>query len=136
MRTLILSLILLVADGAYMNLQAQVDSLQQDTSLAKQKDITDVIRGIFKKPPKVESEQKTSVAILPILGYNPSFGFNIGINIVAGKQFGFKSNTIYSVFNLSFSYSTRNVVPLRAKHNMFTAGNKWNLQGDWQISKM
>ena len=143
MRILILSCILIMTGGAYMKLQAQdvSDSLlakqgDSDSLLAEQKDISDVVRSIFKKPPKEEKEQHTSVAILPVLGYNPSFGFNIGVNVVAGKQFGLKSNTIYSVFNVSFSYSTKQVVPLRARHNMFTPGNKWNWQGDWQISRM
>ena len=136
MRILIISFILILIDGAYMKMQAQVDSLQKDSLLAQEKDITDVVRGIFKMKPKEAPEQKASVSILPLLGYNPSFGFNIGINIVAGKQFGLKSNTIYSVFNLSFSYSTKQVVPLRARHNMFTPGNRWNWQGDWQVSKM
>src|SRR6478735_3638522 len=133
MRLFILSGLLIIMQGAITSLHAQVDS---DSMLAKQVDFTDVVRGILKKPPKEEVEQKASVAILPILGYNPSFGFNVGINIVAGKQFGLKSNTIYSVFNLTFSYSTKQVVPLRARHNMFTPGNKWNWQGDWQLAKM
>jgi len=118
-----------------MESQAQDDSLQ---TLAedRQKDITDVIREIFKKEPKKKKEEATSIALLPVLGYNPSFGFNIGVNVMAGKQFGSKSNTIYSVFNLTFSYSTKQVVPLRARHNMFTPGNQWNWQGDWQLAKM
>ena len=119
-----------------MHLQAQEETQENDSLMEQQTDITDIARRILKKPPKQESAEKASVAILPILGYNPSFGFNVGINIVAGKQFGLRSNTIYSVFNLSFSYSTKQVVPLRARHNMFTPENKWNWQGDWQISKM
>src|SRR5687768_8419638 len=136
MRLLIFSCLLIITEGACMKMQAQQDTLQIDTTLAQQKDITDVLRSIFNKQPKEEPEQNTSVTLLPILGYNPSFGFNIGVNMMAGKQFGLKSNTIYSVFNISFSYSTKQVVPLRARHNMYTPGNKWNWQGDWQISKM
>jgi outer membrane protein assembly factor BamA len=136
MRFLIFPCLLLLFEGAYMKLQAQEDTLQIDTTLANQKDITDVLRSIFNKPLKQEAEHKASVTFLPILGYNPSFGFNIGVNMMAGKQFGLKSNTIYSVFNISFSYSTKQVIPLRARHNMYTPGNKWNWQGDWQISKM
>src|SRR5215218_6794488 len=136
MRLLILSFILITIEGAYTKLQAQEEAVPKDTLLAKQKDISDVFRSILKKKPKEETEPKASIALLPVLGYNPSFGFNIGVNVMAGKQFGLKSNTIYSVFNISFSYSTKQVVPLRARHNMFTPGNRWNWQGDWQISKM
>jgi len=136
MRLLILSFILITIEGAYTKLQAQEEAVPKDTLLAKQKDISDVFRSILKKKPKEETEPKASIALLPVLGYNPSFGFNIGVNVMAGKQFGLKSNTIYSVFNISFSYSTKQVIPLRARHNMFTPGNKWNWQGDWQVSKM
>ncbi|MGZ3853975.1 MAG: hypothetical protein ACXVBX_14355 [Flavisolibacter sp.] len=118
-----------------MKVQAQEDSAQK-LPVSQQKDFTDLVRGILKKEPKKPKEEGASIALLPVLGYNPSFGFNIGVNVMAGKQFGSKSNTIYSVFNLTFSYSTKQVVPLRARHNMFTPGNKWNWQGDWQLAKM
>jgi len=118
-----------------LKMQAQEDSAQI-LPVSQQKDFTDLVRGILKKEPKPPKEEGASIALLPVLGYNPSFGFNIGVNVMAGKQFGSKSNTIYSVFNLTFSYSTKQVVPLRARHNMFTPGNKWNWQGDWQLAKM
>ena len=118
-----------------MKLQAQEDSVRAQ-QLSQQKDISDVARDLFNKKPKQQKEEAASIALLPVLGYNPSFGFNIGINVMAGKQFGHRANTIYSVFNISFSYSTKQVAPLRARHNMFTAGNKWNWQGDWQLAKM
>ena len=113
------------------------DTLTRNYDLSKQKDINDVVRQIFKKgPAEKRPHNKPSTTLLPILGYNPSFGFNIGVNLMAGKQFGLPSNTIYSIFNLSASYSTKNILTFRARHNMFTPGNKWNWQGDWQLSKM
>ena len=136
MRCLIFCCLILLANGVCLRIQAQEDTLHTGDQMDKQTDITDVLRNIFNVKPKEKSENGASVAILPVLGYNPSFGFNIGVNFMAGKQFGTKSTTIYSVFNLSFSYSTKQVVPLRMRHNMFTPGNKWNWQGDWQISKM
>jgi hypothetical protein len=136
MRLLILSCMLILLSGSCTRLRAQADSLQTNTQLEQQRDIGDVAQSIFKTKPKEKKEGKASVALLPVLGYNPSFGFNIGVNLMAGKQFGLKSNTIYSVFNVSFSYSTKHVIPLRARHNMFTPGNTWNWQGDWQLSKM
>jgi len=125
-----------LGNGVCLRIQAQEDSLHTSDPTDKQTDITDVLRDIFNKKPKEMTENKASVAILPVLGYNPSFGFNIGVNLMAGKQFGTKSTTIYSVFNLTFSYSTKQIVPLRMRHNMFTPENKWNWQGDWQVAKM
>ena len=126
MRCLIFCCLILLGNGVCLRMQAQEDSLQTNDPLDKQTDITDVLRDIFNKKPKEMTENKASVAILPVLGYNPSFGFNIGVNLMAGKQFGTKSTTIYSVFNLTFSYSTKQIVPLRMRHNMFTPENKWN----------
>ena len=136
MRCLIFCCLILLGNGVCLRMQAQADSLHTSDPTDKQTDITDVLRDIFNKKPKEMTENKASVAILPVLGYNPSFGFNIGVNLMAGKQFGTKSTTIYSVFNLTFSYSTKQIVPLRMRHNMFTPENKWNWQGDWQIAKM
>lgn len=122
---------------AYTNANAQVDSSGPGYNLAKQKDVNGMLRKLFKKKTTAEpSPNALSVTMLPVLGYNPSFGFNIGINLMLGKQFGLKSNTIYSVFNASATYSTKGVATLRARHNMFTPGNKWNWQGDWQFSSM
>ena len=135
MRLLIFCLLVL-GSSVCMKMQAQADSVHVDEQLNNQTDVTDVLRDIFNKKPKEKSANQTSIALLPVLGYNPSFGFNIGVNLMAGKQFGLKSNTIYSVFNLTFSYSTKQIVPLRMRHNMFTPGNQWNWQGDWQLSKM
>ena len=133
-RLLVLFMWTLACTGA----EAQEDSLHAPDDLAKQTDVNGLLKKLFKKntPHAAPSDNKASVTLLPILGYNPSFGFNVGINLMIGKQFGSKSNTIYSVFNSSASYSTKRIGTLRARHNMFTPMNKWNLQGDWQFSSM
>lgn len=117
--------------------KAQEDSLRVAEDLASQTDVNGLLKKLFKKKSQqAPSDDKASVTLLPILGYNPSFGFNVGINLMIGKQFGKKENTIYSVFNSSASYSTKRIGTLRARHNMFTPMNKWNWQGDWQFSSM
>lgn len=116
--------------------RAQDDTLPPKKGIPAQKDVNDILRAILKKEPKPKPDHKAAITLLPMLGYNPSFGFNIGVNMMAGKQFGLKSNTIYSVFNVSASYSTKQIATLRARHNMFTPENKWNWQGDWQLSAM
>ena len=88
MRRLILCCAILFLATANMHLQAQEETQENDSLMEQQTDITDIARRILKKPPKQESAEKASVAILPILGYNPSFGFNVGINIVADNLFG------------------------------------------------
>jgi len=130
-------LIFFIGTLTFTSVQAQEDSLQHDNNAPRETDVNDLLRKLFKKKvTQQKTDNKASVTLLPILGYNPSFGFNVGINLMIGKQFGLKTNTIYSVFNSSASYSTKRIGTLRARHNMFTPMNKWNLQGDWQFSSM
>src|SRR5512143_4164925 len=107
--------------------------LKRDT--VRQIDVTDIIRKILKKgkppPPKPGSR---AIAILPSLGYNPSFGFIIGATITGGMQFGDPQTTSYSVFTLEGMYTSKGILSVQAKHNIFVANNKWNWQGQWQLA--
>ena len=97
-------------------------------------DVGDFARKIFNKKEDTTKPRK-STTILPSIGYNPSFGFVIGAKISAIKQFGKPENTNLSSFGLEAIYSTKGIVTAQFRHNMFTDANKWNLQGNWQISK-
>jgi Omp85 superfamily domain len=105
------------------------------TSLIPVQDVGDVIRTIFKKEKDSTKVKKPStVSILPSIGYNPSFGVIVGAKISAVKQYG-KENTDLSAFGLEAIYTSRGVITGQARHNVFTTGNKWNFQGNWQLSK-
>lgn len=107
-----------------------------DTGKVQTKDIGDVFRKILKK--KTDTSQLTKapgLSILPSLGYNPSFGFIIGAKASGGRQYGKPENTDYSIFGLEIFYATKGIITLQARHNMFTAANKWNWQGNWQLSR-
>ena len=115
-----------------LNAQNQIDSIP---SVQPETDLIDVMRKLFKATPDtVIRSSKPSISILPVVGYNPSFGGLIGFNSVMGKQYGEPSNTDYSVFNLLFSYSSSKVITLQSRHNVFRPGNIWNFQGNWQLS--
>lgn len=102
-----------------------------------EKDVADVLKRIFrKKTDSTKAVSKGSFAILPVLGYNPSFGFSIGAKVSGGRQFGNPSVTGYSIFSAEAFYSTKNILMLQVKHNVFVPGNKVNWQGHWQIAKM
>jgi outer membrane protein assembly factor BamA len=115
----------------------------QDTALVKQDsvkevDVTGILKKIFNKSGKPEPEvdpSKVHFAILPTLSYNPSFGFIFGGKFTGGKQLGDPANTDLSVFALEFFYGTKGILSAQAKHNIFTAENKWNWQGQWQLAK-
>jgi outer membrane protein assembly factor BamA len=105
------------------------------TSLIPVQDVGDIIRKIFnKEKDSTKVKKQSTVSILPSIGYNPSFGVILGAKISAVKQYG-KENTDLSAFGLEAIYTTRGVITAQARHNVFTTGNKWNVQGNWQLSK-
>jgi len=111
------------------------DSSQLPLPIDKQVDFSDVFNKIFHTIPKSEAESSSSVALLPVLGYNPSFGFVLGAKVNIGKQYGDPANTAYSIYSLNAFTSTKGIVTLQARHNVYQPGNKWNFQGNWQLSR-
>ena len=116
------------------NVYAQQD-VTKDTTTVPVVDAIDVLQHIFKIKEKPEDDQsQSSVSLLPVIGYNPSLGGVIGVNTVIGRQFGSPENTGYSVYTLGITYSTKGILTLQARHNIFRPQNRWNLQGNWQLS--
>ena len=101
----------------------------------QQVDFSDVFNKIFHTIPKSAEEQTSSFALLPVLGYNPSFGFVLGAKVNIGRQYGDPANTMYSIYSLTAFASTNGIVTLQARHNVFKPENKWNFQGNWQLSR-
>ena len=109
--------------------------LPKDTTAVEVVDVVDVLQHLFKIKEKPDSNQSpSSVSILPVIGYNPSLGGVIGVNTVIGRQFGDPQNTGYSVYTLGLTYSTKGILTIQARHNIFRPQNKWNIQGNWQLS--
>ncbi len=100
-------------------------------------DITDIIKRIFKKDTSSSSSKKppSTIAILPSIGYNPSIGFQLGANITGGKYLGNKDSTTLSIFSFQAFYTTKSVLTIQLRHNVFTENNLLNFQGNWQYSK-
>ena len=115
---------------------AQDDSSFHKNELVKPVDVGDVWRSIFNTKEKPGKSKKTDLAILPTVSYNPSFGLLLGGSIDAGRILGKSQKTIYSTFGVSASVTTKGNVSGTVRHNVFTPGNHWNLQGNWQITTM
>lgn len=99
-------------------------------------DIGDFARRILhKKVDSTKKQKKDKLAILPSFGYNPSLGFIIGAKVSGVKQMGDPANTRLSSFGLEAVLSSKGVITVQARHNIFKAANKWNFQGNWQFSK-
>jgi hypothetical protein len=112
----------------------------QDTTsksnLAPTEDLGDFARRILhKKLDSAKAAKKKKVAILPSVGYNPSLGALIGAKVSGLKQLGDSENTKLSSFGMEVLITSKGVITLQARHNIFRAANKWNIQGNWQISK-
>jgi hypothetical protein len=100
-------------------------------------DIGDVARRMLHK--KVDTSKVTKpekYAILPSIGFNPSLGALIGAKVAGVKQFGNKEDTKLSFFGLEGLITSKGVITVQTRHNIFREANKWNIQGNWQFSKM
>ena len=112
------------------------DSVFVENDTKNQVDAYDVLRSIFGIKEPIEAKpKKTSFSILPSFSYNPSFGFIIGADATGGRQFGDPANTEYSTISVFGSYSTKGMITISLRHNIFLPGNKWNLRGHWQFSR-
>ena len=99
-------------------------------------DLGDVIKQVLKK--KTDSTQpakKPGIPILPSFGYNPSLGFVIGAKSVMSFQLGTAEKTTASVIGVEALYTSKNIVTLQARHNIFLPENRLNFQGNWQLSR-
>ena len=110
--------------------------IPKDTTTPSVTDILDVGQRIFKIPEDTTASiSEPSMSLLPVIGYNPSFGGVLGVNIVMGRQKGDPANTGYSVYALGVTYGTKGILTFQARHNVFQPQNQWNFQGNWQFSK-
>ncbi|GAA4786973.1 hypothetical protein GCM10023231_13870 [Olivibacter ginsenosidimutans] len=127
---------------------APVDSLKADSlradSLKKQQlladnaayDVSDLIRNVFHPHRKPDSlRKKSGITPMPNIAYNPSIGAQIGVKAVAGRILGKDPNTLMSVAATSASITTKGIIYFYLSHNVYTPGNKWNLQGSLVAAK-
>jgi hypothetical protein len=127
-------LLLLLLTGCFSSF-VKAQNVDKDKGVPES-DLKDEFRKLFNKKTDTSIAPKPpGVAILPSVGYNPSMGFVIGAKLSAGKQLGSVDNTNFSIFGLEALISSKGIITVQARHNIFTIGNKWNLQGNWQLSK-
>lgn len=101
-----------------------------------QYDIADLVRDLFYPNRTVDPyKKKSGITLMPNVAYNPSIGAQIGIKAVAGKILGKDPSTYMSVAATSASITTKGIIYAYLSHNIFTSGNKWNLQGSLVAAK-
>ena len=97
-------------------------------------DLTGLMAKVFKKSSNGGSSK--GLAILPSIGYNPSMGFMLGANATASMYLGHTSDTRMSTAAATAFVTSKGIINLQLRHNVFSRGNKWMLQGNVQASKM
>lgn len=149
LKILLLPLFAGIHYGAYSQTKTSADSLKADSiradsvrvkqsvALSKQYDIDDLIRNIFHpgKTPDSPHKKSSGITIIPNIASNPTIGSQIGIKAVAGRKLGNDPNTLLSVASTSASITTKGIIYFYINHNVYTPGNKWNLQGNLVIAK-
>lgn len=119
----------------------KIDSLneahQQIEDVSGQYDIGDLVRGVLfpKRLPGPKNRKSSGIIVVPNIASNPTIGSQIGIKAVAGKKFGNDPNTLLSVGATSASITTKGIIYFYISHNIYTSGNKWNLQGSLVAAK-
>jgi len=136
---------------AYSQVAPPIDSLKSDSLGAKHKkispprtydlyrqfDFSDLTHFILHPKKKADSlsSKRSGIIIVPNVAANPTIGAQAGIKAVAGLKLGDDPNTLLSVGATSASITTKGIIYFYINHNIFTPGNKWNLQGNIVVSK-
>jgi hypothetical protein len=111
---------------------------QDSTQIATVKDTVDFrvfFTRLLKKDGKKQKPQ-SMIALLPAIGYNPSVGFILGVNVAGGFYMGDPANTSLSSATATAYFTTKGILNLQLRHNLFTKNNNYLLQGNVQLTKM
>ena len=149
MKWLLPAFFLLVSTIAFSQINGRIDPATTDSTklepgkqplpaedLSRQYDVADLFRNIFNPSKKADPTKKgTGITVVPNIAANPTIGFQGGIKAVAGRRLGNDPATLFSVAATSASITTKGIIYFYVSHNVFTSGNKWNLQGNFVIAK-
>lgn len=123
LRGAVLAALLVAPSGAFA----------QSPPAAPQVDVIDVWRMIRDQQPKPETGQETPrrmVAAMPIIGWNPTFGFTFGAAAQIAYVAGDPASTRISSSVSSLSYSTKNDLLLNVRFGLHSSANRWFIEGD------
>jgi hypothetical protein len=104
--------------------------------LSRQYDFSDLLRNILHPGrPKDTTHNSLGITVVPNIAANPTIGAQLGIKAVGARRLGNDPKTLLSVGATSASITTKGIIYFYINHNIFTPGNKWNLQGNLVIAK-
>ncbi len=149
LKFLLLVLFTSIYSIAYSQVGSPADSLKADSlgakgkkiqkpveNLNRQYDFGDLTRNILHPKRKADTLHRGSgITIVPNVAANPTIGGQLGIKAVAGRRLGDDPNTLLSIAATSASITTKGIIYFYVNHNIFTPGNKWNIQGNFVVAK-
>ena len=149
LKWLLLFLLVCMHGFVYGQVPTPVDSLKADSlrmnasqkkkpdeNVNRQYDFSDLLRHILHPKKRADSlRNRSGITVVPNVAANPTIGGQLGIKAVAGKRLGNDPNTLFSVAATSASITTKGIIYFYVNHNLFTPGNKWNLQGNLVVAK-
>jgi Omp85 superfamily domain len=110
-------------------------SLAQSQPIRDTTDLNLIVSRVLNKSPKPDSK-KSGLSLLPSIGYNPSMGFMLGANITASLYTGDPKTTRLSTGTATAYLTSKGIINLQLRHNLFTNGDDWIFQGNFQASRM
>jgi len=105
----------------------EVLRLNPDT-ICGEKDLRDVVRSAFKKPPKNNSASEGSLLLVPIVGTNPATGFIYGVS--GFYAFRMPGSNRYSTLIGTAQGTSKNQLIFILRNTVYTKGNRFFLAGD------
>jgi len=101
-----------------------------------QYDFGDLLRAVLHPGKRADSLHNPSgITVVPNVAANPTIGAQAGIKAVAGRKLGNDPRTLFSIAATSASITTKGIIYFYVNHNLFTSGNKWNLQGNLVVAR-
>ena len=110
--------------------------IERKEDLSRQYDFGDLLRNILHPGrPADTSHNKLGITVVPNVAANPTIGGQLGIKAVGARRLGNDPKTLLSVGATSASITTKGIIYFYINHNIFTPGNRWNLQGNLVVAK-
>jgi hypothetical protein len=123
LRGAVLAALLIAPSGAFA----------QPPDAAPQVDVIDVWRMLRDQQPKPEGQDARMVAAMPIIGWNPTFGFTFGAAAQIAFVAGNPGSTRISSSVSSLSYSTKDDLLLNVRFGLHSNENRWFVEGDNRV---
>jgi hypothetical protein len=100
-----------------------------------QRDVMDLLSQLLHGKPDsavVESTPRLVLTLLPAFSVNPAFGVLFGVSANALTHLGPPESTNASTAAASVNYTSKKQFNILVRSNVFGAGNRFLLQGDWR----